>query len=246
MATLQRLTMRYWLPLLLLALFAPFSEEMDLAASRFFYRDGTGNFSSSSFWDFFYYFGTYPALLTAGGALILYLSSFWFSSLARYKKSAAMVALTLIIGSGLIVHAILKDHWGRPRPRQTVFFGGAYPFSPFYIPHFKGIKAVKSDQGSQEAGINKEAFRSFPCGHCTMGFFFFSLMFAFRRHGRNRLAALAGWVAVILGFFLSLSRIAVGGHFLSDTLASLVIMWLTAAFLDHLFFKRHFSAGEHS
>lgn len=238
--------MRYWLPLLLLALFAPFSEEMDLAVSRFFYHDDTKTFSSSPFWDFFYNYGTYPALLTAGGALALSLSSFWFPSLAKYKKSAAMVALTLIIGSGLIAHAILKDHWGRPRPKQTVAFGGAYPFVPFYIPHFMGIDAAKGQPDTHDAPIKKEAFRSFPCGHCTMGFFFFSLMFALRRHGKKNLAVLAGWLAATLGFFLSLSRIAVGGHFLSDTFASLVVMWVTAAFLDRLFFKKNSSAGDSS
>lgn len=230
--------MRFFIPVLLFALFAPFSVELDKAASSFFFNPETARFSSCPLWDFFYNWGTYPALLTALAAFALLIASLFYSPLFKFRKSLSVIVFTLAIGSGLIVHGLLKDHWGRPRPRQTVLFGGAYPYVPFYIPHFKGTKKVAEENEAAVNGGQKEILRSFPCGHCTMGFFFFSLMYAFKRHGKKGLSLLSLGLALGLGFFLSLSRIAVGGHFLSDTLASFAIMWLTAALLDHFIFRK--------
>ncbi|CRX37739.1 phosphatase PAP2 family protein [Estrella lausannensis] len=231
--------MRFYLPVFLLALFAPFSVQLDIAASSYFFNPESGHFSSIPLWDFFYNWGTLPALLTAVAALALLAVSLFVASLIRFRKALILVVLTLTLGSGLIVHGLLKDHWSRPRPRQTVLFGGPYPFVPFYVPHFSGTTKAIPDEDLPASAGSKEVLRSFPCGHCTMGFFFFALMFAFRRHEKKSLAALALGLALILGFFLSLSRIAVGGHFLSDTLVSLAIMWLTAALLDHYLFRKH-------
>lgn len=230
--------MRFYLPILLFALFAPFSVQLDIAASSYFFNPESLQFSSFPLWDFFYNFGTLPALLTAIGALVLLFFSLFFAPLFRFRKSLILLVLTLGIGSGLIAHGLLKDHWGRPRPRQTSLFGGAYPYVPFYVPHFHGTKKTIPEKQTVNSPGNIEKLRSFPCGHCTMGFFFFALMFAFRRHGKPGLSVLALAFALVLGFFLSLSRIAVGGHFLSDTLASLAIMWLTAAILDHYLFRK--------
>ena len=34
------------------------------------------------------------------------------------------LTLSLIVGPGILVNLILKDHWGRPRPVHVTMFGG--------------------------------------------------------------------------------------------------------------------------
>ena len=38
----------------------------------------------------------------------------------------------MIVGAWLIIDFALKDHWGRPRPRQVKEFGGMQEFRPYY------------------------------------------------------------------------------------------------------------------
>jgi membrane-associated PAP2 superfamily phosphatase len=70
-----------------------------------------------------------------------------------------------------------------------------------------------------------------------MGFYFFSLVFLGRQQ-RNKKLVQCGWgMALGLGAALSLARIAQGGHFLSDTLFSGLIMWGTAWALAKMLLK---------
>ena len=211
-----------WLiPLLAMAIFTPFSPAIDLAVSKYFY-DPVKGFSDSKFYSFMYTYGLIPAQLTfMTAAVLLFLSSF-FSRWKKWQPASLVLVLTLAIGAGLIAHVMLKDHWGRPRPRQVVEFGGNQQFRPYYSPNF-------SDQ--------PEPSKSFSCGHCTMGFYFFSLALVARRIGSRSLYIAGIILAIVLGGALSLTRIAQGGHFLSDTLASALIMWLTAYFCDKLVFS---------
>lgn len=218
--------MKFIIPILFLSLFAPFSAEWDLALAHYFYEN---SFASNELWTFLFLYGPIPANITAAGGLILLIGSLFYKPIVPYRKILLLLTMTLAIGSGLIAHAMLKDNWGRPRPRQVIEFGGKYTFHPFYKPNFSGGRAFVHDN---------DILRSFPCGHCTMGFYFFALALAFRRLGRNKLSLCTYFFAFSLGILLSISRMAVGGHYLSDTLVSLVIMWLTASSLDAILFKK--------
>ena len=206
----------WWLiPLLAALIFTPFSVDLDLTAARYFFKDG--HFSSNPAYDFFYNRAVLPGLWVGGASLLVLILS-WFKKYQKYRNASLQMVLTLIIGAGIITHTILKDHWGRPRPKQVEEFGGMQSFRPFYSPNF----------------AQPEPSRSFPCGHCTMGFYFFSLAFVFRRLGK------VGWelffyaFAIILGGILGLTRIAQGGHFLSDVVFSGLIMWWVAGLFDWL------------
>ncbi|MDB2613784.1 phosphatase PAP2 family protein [Chlamydiales bacterium] len=199
------------IPLLVLILFAPFSIALDLSTSSLFFDTNQG-FSNCPWLDVIYTFGLYPAWIVVIGALLM----LCFPQLKAYRKGCIYLILVLVIGSGLITHLILKDHWGRPRPRQIEQFSGEKPFSPFY----QFTEATTPPQ------------RSFPCGHCTMGFFFFSFYFLGKKYKWPFLSTFGLILALTLGIALSLTRIAQGGHFLSDTLVSAMIMWLTSYFLS--------------
>lgn len=203
---------RAWmLPVLAMLILTPLTPFLDLEISRYFYH--TSGFQSNAFWTFLFNYGPYPAHFTAIAALFIFTASFFFKTWRRWRAPALVLMLTMAIGAGLIVHAALKDHWGRPRPKQTIEFGGTQHFRAYYEPNFSH---------------QPEPSKSFSCGHCSMGFYFFALALVGRRMGSPALFYIGIGFAVVLGILLSLTRIAQGGHFFSDTLISALIMWLTA------------------
>lgn len=210
------------LPLLAMLLITPFTPALDLQLSHYFY-DPAHAFPQSTFTSFMFVYGLLPAQLTfIIAAIILFLASF-FKKWKKWQKPALVLVLTLAIGSGLIVHVLLKDEWGRPRPRQVIEFGGSQPFRPYYSPNFFH---------------QPEPSKSFPCGHCTMGFFFFAAALVAKRTGHRTLFWLSLILALGLGLTLSYARITQGGHFLSDTLVGALIMWLTAYFCDQMIYAK--------
>lgn len=207
-----------WIPILLMVAITPFTPYLDLNVSRYFYDLGGGHFLNTPFFNFVYNYGYLPANLTMFASLVALLLSF-IPRWKNWRNPALILVLTATLGTGLMVHAVLKDHWGRPRPKQVVEFGGNQPFRPFYKPNF-------FDQ--------PEPSKSFTCGHCTGGFYFFAVAVVARRLGSKKWYLIAMSLAWILGITLSITRIAQGGHFLSDTLMSALILWLTALTCDYL------------
>lgn len=216
-----------WLwPLIFLAILTPFTPAIDLAISNFFYQP-QHSFSSNEFFALLYNYGLIPAqLLFSMAAIALFLASF-FKKWKKWHAPALVLVLSLLIGGGLIAHVILKDHWGRPRPKQTIEFGGTQSFHPFYEPNFFH---------------QPEPSKSFPCGHCTMGFYFFSLALVAKRLNYKKTFWISLLIAFGLGMALSLARIAQGGHFFSDTLVSAIIMWLSAYLCDRWIFSQKLSS----
>lgn len=208
---------KWWLPILLMVLIAPFTPMLDMGISRFFFNQGHNQFISNDVTYLFYEYGTIPAHIMTALAVAAYLLSFCVAKWKKWRAPALVWLLTVAIGAGVIVHGIFKEEWGRPRPKQVIEFGGAQEFRPFYKPNFH-------DQ--------PEPSKSFSCGHCTMGFCFFALALAGKRLNNQSMYYAGLCLAIFLGVGLSLTRIAQGGHFLSDTLASALVMWLTAITAD--------------
>ena len=50
------------------------------------------------------------------------------------RKQWLFLAICLSMGPGILANVVLKDHWGRARPKQVVEFGGAKTFTPPLIP----------------------------------------------------------------------------------------------------------------
>lgn len=224
-----------WLiPVVLMALITFFTPQLDLSMARFFYQrsgDASGHFSTNAFYDFMFEYGIIPAWLTVGLALGVLLFSYFRPTWKKYRSPALLLILTLAIGGGFITHVLLKDEWGRPRPRQVTEFGGTQAFRPFYQPNFFN---------------QPEPSKSFPCGHCSMGFFFFSVALLGRRLGNSSLYW-SGWaLAIVLGVALGVTRIAQGGHFFSDVLMSALIMWLTALAFDWLLYPETLKYAPHA
>jgi membrane-associated PAP2 superfamily phosphatase len=132
----------------------------------------------------------------------------------RMRLYGLFIILCVILGPGLLVNGLLKDHWGRPRPRQVQELGGIYPYVP---PLLRAATPGKS----------------FPCGHCSVGFLYSLGWWIWRRrHPRLARASLA--VGLGLGSLLGLGRMAAGGHFLSDVVwAGLISFWVAHGLYHH-------------
>lgn len=134
-------------------------------------------------------------------------------------RPGAYLLLVIALGLGVLVNATLKDHWGRPRPRDTVVLGGAWAFQEPWQP------------GEHGRG------KSFPCGHAAGGALGLALWFLWRRQ-RPRLArwVLAG--SILATAWIGFVRMLAGAHWLSDVVWAGVLMWVVAAALDRLVLQR--------
>lgn len=204
------------IPLLLLAIIAPWAPILDLALANYFFNAATGQFSAHPFFSFFYDWGLLPGQIVGILALLVLIFSYFKPAIKRWRYPALLIGLTIAIGAGLITQVIFKEYWKRPRPKQVEQFGGTEPYRAFNEPNFSA----------------KGNFKSFPSGHCTMGFCFFALVILGRRLQNKKLFMWGLMLSFGLGFFLALSRIAQGGHFFSDTVAAACLMWITAATCD--------------
>ncbi len=189
----------------------------DLKMERFFYSPGRGWFMGQEMpWYFLYRYGNIPAIIMGVGGGLVFLLSFFRKELVAYKKTGLFLFVFLILGPGLIVNTVLKDHWGRPRPADIVNFGGNEDFHQIW------------ERGDAEHG------KSFPSGHAAVGFFLFAPFFFLRKS--HRPAALFFLVlGIFWGLFMGTGRMIQGGHFLSDVLWAGVIIYLVGQFLYYVF-----------
>jgi membrane-associated PAP2 superfamily phosphatase len=120
-----------------------------------------------------------------------------------WRRSAAL-ALCLLLGVGVLVNGVLKEHWGRPRPVEVQAFDGPMPYRAAL-------------QVSSLCAHNC----SFVSGHAATGF---ALMAwgSFATRARRRAWLLRG---AACGLALGLLRVAQGRHFASDIVFALAAVW---------------------
>lgn len=177
--------------------------EIDLRVSALFYRPGAGFFLGD--WppfriaheDLPYVVATFVAVMVV---LLVVASIRKRAVLGLDARAALFLLVALAIGPGFTVNTIFKDHWGRARPAQIVAFGGDKKFSRAFVP---------SDQCPRNC--------SFPAGDPAMGFYLIAFAFLAEVPRRRRWGIAA---AVTAGAALGVVRLAQGGHFLSDVVAS--------------------------
>lgn len=128
--------------------------------------------------------------------------------------------LCSLAGPLLLVNVVLKEHWGRWRPREIFELGGREIFTPVLSP----------------AGTCLDNC-SFVSGEvASMAMVFIALAFS-TRHWRPIHYALA----VVMGAVEALIRVGQGGHFLSDSIFACVFMVLIAAGIYAWLFLSRFS-----
>jgi membrane-associated PAP2 superfamily phosphatase len=125
-------------------------------------------------------------------------------------RAIIFLALTLAIGPGLLVNAVFKPHWGRPRPVEIVQFGGNETYVPWWNP---------------DGGCPSNC--SFVSGEVSIAAWLFAPAVLLPPPWRMAAMAAAG----IFTFAVGVVRMAFGGHFFTDVafgaLMTLLVIWLT-------------------
>jgi lipid A 4'-phosphatase len=184
--------------------------EIDLAVTRMFYSGGVFAGQSASW---------------VVGLRIVFVVVFWLCVAAaaaglwmtRDRKGLWLnltfpqwlfLAICLAMGPGVVANLILKDHWGRARPRQVAEFGGAKTFTRPLIP---------TNQCPRNC--------SFVSGEAAAIFLpFYAVAFVAPQWAGALVAA-----GTLLGLASGAVRMSQGGHFLSDVIFAGVFMALTVA-----------------
>ena len=199
--------------------------EIDLEISARFYREGQG-FYLSHHPVIRAIYATVPWItrVIAVGSLLTLIASFVKPErMKKYRKQALYLIITMILGPGLLVNTVFKDHWGRARPHQVEQFGGNAHFSP---------PLVLSDQCERNC--------SFVSGHASMGFYLAALALLLPASMwllRRTIYTFAVWFGLLVGY----GRIVQGGHFLSDVVFSGIFTLMVVHLVYYFMFQRRVS-----
>src|SRR5262245_27275095 len=121
----------------------------------------------------------------------------------------------LCVGPGLIANVMLKDQWGRARPRDVIEFGGQKLFTAALTP---------ADQCNRNC--------SFVSGEASIAFVpFYALAFVLPHWGGVLFAA-----GTVAGLSAGAIRVSQGAHFASDVVFAGIFMALTATLVHHAMF----------
>jgi lipid A 4'-phosphatase len=137
-------------------------------------------------------------LAIAPAVAVLLVKLFWPKRATIMPARAALfLIVSLLLGPGLLVNTVLKDHWARPRPGMVTDFGGDMTFRPWWDP-----RGACTDNCSFVSGETSSAvWLAAPALLVPLPW---------------RYAALAGVAVYAAG--IAAMRLLLGGHFLSDVL----------------------------
>jgi lipid A 4'-phosphatase len=190
---------------------------LDLRLEHYFYSAEKGwMLQYQPFWDFIYRFGIFPGYLLAFAGLIMISVSYWNSKYIQFRKASLVLVFTIVVGPGILVNLVLKDHTGRPRPREITEFGGTETY------------LCVCEKGRTNEG------KSFPCGHCSMGFYM-AIPYLFFRKRKKILALTFLATGLAYGILIGIARMMAGGHFASDVVWAGGLTWGVALAGYYLF-----------
>lgn len=209
-----------WIPAIVLAAATAvfWTTDADLIIMRSFFAGPDGQLDErwplmlAQPWKMLYDWGVYPALFLGCGGIVVWVVSFFWLRLERWRDPGLFFALLLVIGPGVLVNVVLKPYWSRPRPHATATFGGERDFVP----------VLQRGHGEDDS--------SFPSGHAAMGFYLMAPAFVCYRR-RPWLAAGFLLLGLVGGGIVGLARIVAGGHFPSDVLWSCGVVYFTGLLL---------------
>jgi len=202
----------YLITFALAAIFFTVFPQLDIWFSSHFFENGY----------FFLYNNLWVVGICRSAEVIVWLVSITLIVLLIWKnnpfslnrKKVIYLLLVLIMGPGLVVNVIFKDHWGRARPGRIEEFGGVQKFTRAF---------VISDQCKKNC--------AFVSGHASIGFYFVAFGFVFRAHRKKIIFG-----AIIYGTLIGLGRILRGVHFVSDIVFAFFFVYIIAFMVYELMF----------
>lgn len=188
--------------------------ELDLSFSELFFSEENGFLYRKNFLVYQIY--KLLPFLTKSFTLIclLYLAyaAIKYRNFRKVIRSGVFfLVITAIISPGLVVNEVFKENFGRARPRQIEQFNGSKEFT-------------RAFEMTNQCKHNC----SFSSGHAAMGYFFSAIAYTTNLLYFSRVYL----TGIVFGSIVGLSRIMMGGHFLSDVTVSAFIV----LFLNHIIF----------
>jgi len=146
------------------------------------------------------------ALALAPAIAVVIIKMFWPKRPTLMPARAALfLILSLALGPGLLVNAVLKDHWARPRPGSVATLGGAMDFKPWWDPR----GACDANCSFVSGETSSAVWLSAPALLVPVPW---------------RYAALGG--AAVYACAIGFMRLLLGGHFLSDVIFAAIFTGL--------------------
>lgn len=198
----------FWVIFFALVILFWLAPEIDMTVAALFYDGHIFTFSQNPFVLFLH---KYTQVFTVGVGVflltILVATVAIKKQIVLPKKAVIFLLISLILGPGLVVNTVFKDHFGRARPAQIKEFGGQKEFTRAF-----------------EISNNCQTNCSFTCGHAAVAFWFLTFGFVARDAWRARIFALG----ILFGAAVGIGRMAQGGHFLSDVIFSFFFVYIVS------------------
>ena len=132
------------------------------------------------------------------------------SSLVQEYREGLLIVVLAAIFVPLLIGA-LKATTNIPCPNDLKHYGGTYPHITLLTSYPQNF-------------VQTENIRCYPAGHASGGFALLSLVFLFKTK-RNKVIATAS--ALSIGWSMGLYKMLIGDHFLSHTIVTMLLAWLT-------------------
>ncbi len=188
--------------------------EVDISFSRLFFSQENGFIYQKNFLVYQLY-ALLPLLtklfILACLLYLVYIAIKYRSYKKILRSGVFFLVIAAAISPGLMVNEVFKENFGRARPR-----------------HIQEFKGEKEFTGAFKMSDQCERNCSFSSGHAAMGYFLTAIAYTTNLLYFNRIYL----TGIVFGSLVGLSRIVMGGHFLSDVLASAFVV----LFLDHVIF----------
>ncbi|MCP4760258.1 MAG: phosphatase PAP2 family protein [archaeon] len=220
---------------------------LDIAITSLFYDSSlpVGNrffLEHEQPWEFLYEADYLLLSITAITGLILTLIGLIDKNKRIFLRYGLFILISAIVSDGIVVNAIFKNLWGRPRPRQTVLFPNSA--TPDNFPFF-----AVWDIAFEYSGRAKSFSAGHPCNLLiAIGIYFVFnhpefIVHYFGEYKEWKIKILKGikygflLLSIIGGFLMGIGRIVQGAHWASDVLWSFAFIYITTAIFYHNVFK---------
>jgi lipid A 4'-phosphatase len=190
---------------------------LDIYISNLFYKKGQGFVYNNNYFVQII-FKLLPPLTYTAAIIYFTVGLYQYFVHKKFRKILLYLLLTLVIGPGIIVNSVLKDNFGRARPKNIMEFGGNS--------HFSRILYL-----SDQCNVNC----SFSSGHAAGAYHFTSVSLILAR----RCFRVSFNSTMIFGTIVGLTRIAQGGHFASDVIFSCFVVLIVNCLLRRIIFQKY-------
>jgi lipid A 4'-phosphatase len=156
-------------------------------------------------------------LAIAPAIAVVVLKMFWPKRPTLMPGRAALfLIVSLVLGPNLLVNAVLKEHWSRPRPGMVTGLGGTMDFKPWWDP-----------RGACPRNC------SFVSGETSSAVWLVAPALLVPAPWRS--VAIGG--AAVYATAVAFMRVLIGGHFLSDVIFAAIFTGLVIWATHGLFFR---------